>query len=76
MDIKFVIGWSIGVSNFILTVFLYFKSKNDKYKKAIDEYIMAINKYEESIASGSFDSINVVSKELDMAIEKIRSINE
>lgn len=76
MDIKFIIGWSIGVSNFILTVFLYFKDKNDKYKKAIDEYIMAIDKYEESIASGAFDTIDSVSKELDMAIKKIRSINE
>ena len=76
MDIKFVIGWSIGVSNFILTVFLHFKSKSDKYKKAIDEYVMAINNYEQSIASGSFDTIDSVSKELDIAIEKIRSINE
>ena len=76
MDIKFVIGWSIGVSNFILTVFLYFKSKSDKYKKAIDEYVMAINNYEQSITSGSFDTIDSVSKELDIAIEKIRSINE
>ena len=76
MDIKFIIGWSIGVSNFILTVFLYFKDKSDKYKKAIDEYIMARDKYEESIASGAGNTIDSVSKELDMAIKKIRSINE
>jgi len=76
LDINFIIGWSIGICNFILTVFLYFKSKDNKYRNAICEYVKAIDSYENAIAHGQFESIENVSKELDTAINKIRSMNE
>ena len=74
MDIKFIVGWSIGISNFILTVYLYRKQNVTKYKNVIVKYNQALNKYDKTIQNQDWQALPEVEKELDEAINNVRSI--
>lgn len=76
MDIKFIIGWSIGISNFILTVYLYRKQNVTKYKDVITKYNIALNKYDKAIQTQNWQELPKVEKELDQAIKNVRSITD
>jgi hypothetical protein len=74
LDIKFLVGWSIGISNFILTVYLYRKQNVTKYKNVIIKYNQALNKYDKTIQNQDWQALPEVEKELDEAINNVRNI--
>jgi Zn-dependent M32 family carboxypeptidase len=75
LDIKFLVGWSIGISNFILTVYLYRKQNITKYKNVITKYNQALDKYDKAIQNQDWQVLSQVEKELDEAIKNVRSIS-